>query len=70
MKTVTTITCTIFICAILFLGYLGYQHVINKINNIDFSRIEMDITTLKTIKNLMEEVETIKIRLEKSGYDA
>jgi hypothetical protein len=70
MKTVTTITCTIFICAVLFLGYLGYQHVINKINNIDLSRIEMDITTLKTIKKLMEEVETIKIRLEKSGYDA
>ena len=65
-----TIICTIFICAILFLGYLGYQHVINKINNIDLSRIEMDITTLKTIKNLMEEVETIKIRLENSGYDA
>ena len=70
MKTVTTITCTIFICAVLFLGYLGYQHVINKINNIDLSRIEMDITTLKTIKKLMKEVETIKIRLEKSGYDA
>ena len=30
MKTLTTVTCTVFICAILFFGYLGYQQVNKK----------------------------------------
>jgi len=46
MKTLTTVICIVFICAILFFGYLGYQQVNKKLNEIDFSRVEIPIVEI------------------------